>query len=254
MPISDLPLKGKVAIVTGASRSIGAGIASRLAQDGASVVVNYVNSTKDADEVVNAIIKEGKGDAMAVKADIGTSAGRQHLIDETIKAWKKIDVLVNNAGVMDSKPLAQVDEAQFDHTFNVNVKSPLFLTQEAVKHMGPGSRIIFFSSSLTKATTIQPFNLVYAGSKGAIEQFTRALSKDLATKLITVNCVSPGPIDTTLFRNGKSDSLIKMIESTNPHGRLGTVDEVKGVVAFLAGPEAAWVSGQNIRINGAYAV
>lgn len=114
--------------------------------------------------------------------------------------------------------------------------------------------MIFFSSSLTSATSVLPNSLVYIGSKGAVEQFTRVLSKDLASKGINVNCVSPGPTDTALFRDGKSEAVIKHIQSQTPYNRLGSVDDIKGVVAFLAGPEAAWVSGQNIRVNGAFAV
>jgi len=117
-----------------------------------------------------------------------------------------------------------------------------------------GSRVIFFSSSLKQATTVLPNNLVYIGSKGAVEQFLRALSKDLATKLITVNCVSPGPVNTPLFRAGKPEAVINAIKSLNPHNRLGTMDDISGIVAFLAGPESAWISGQNIRVNGAFAV
>lgn len=252
--MSALPLAGKVAIVTGASRSIGAAIAVRLALDGANVAVNYVNDGKAAEEVVSQIARDGKGSSIPVKADISTADGRQTLIEETVKKWKKIDILVNNAGIMGSKTLEQIDEAFFDSHFNLNVKSPLFLTQAAVKHMTPGSRVIFFSSSLASASTVLPNALVYVGSKGAVEQFTRVLSKDLASKGINVNCVSPGPTDTPLFRQGKPDGAIKHIASLSPFNRLGQVEDIRGIVTFLAGPEAAWISGQNIRVNGAFAV
>ena len=175
---------------------------------------------------------------------------------------------------MGSKTLEQIDEAFFDEHMNMNVKSPLFLTQAAVKHMAPGtndfiariiksylnsllrvgSRVIFFSTSLTASTTVLPNALVYLGSKGAVEQFTRVLSKDLAVKGINVNCVSPGPTDTALFRSGKSEEVIKRIAGQSPYNRLGTVDDIKGILAFLVGPEAAWLSGQNIRVNGAFVV
>lgn len=252
--MSTLPLTGKVAIVTGASRSIGAALAIRLAQDGANVVINYVSNTAAAEEVVSTITQQGKGQALPVKADIGTAEGRRSLIGEGIKKWGRIDVLVNNAGIMSSQTLEQLDEDSFDELFKINVKSPLFLTKLAVPHMAPGSRIIFFSSSLTRATTVFPNNLAYIGTKGAIEQFTRALSKDLAAKTITVNCVSPGPVDTALFREGKSEAVLNYIKGLNPHNRIGTVEDIAGIVAFLAGPEPSWISGQNIRVNGAYAV
>lgn len=173
---------------------------------------------------------------------------------------------------MGSKTLEEIDEAFFDNHFNLNVKSPLFLTQAAVTHMGPGqsfvmafrngglyhvslgSRVIFFSTGLASDTTVLPNALVYVGSKGAVEQFTRVLSKDLATKGINVNCVSPGPTDTPLFRQGKPEALIKRITGASPFNRLGQADDIGGVVTFLAGPEAAWVSGQSIRINGASVV
>jgi len=252
--MSALPLLGKVAIVTGASRSIGAAVAVRLAQDGANVVVNYVSNSKAAEEVVNKIAQDGKGAAIAVKADVGTDSGRQHLLESAVSNWGKIDILVNNAGIMGSEPIDRVDEKFFDDHINLNVKSPLFLTKAAVKHMSPGSRVIFFSTSLTHASTVLPNALCYVASKAAVEQFTRVLSKDFAKRNITVNTVSPGPTDTDLFREGKPEAVINMIKSHNPHNRLGTPDDVKGIVAFLAGPEASWISGQNIRVNGAFAV
>ncbi|KAF8589548.1 NAD(P)-binding protein [Ramaria rubella] len=252
--MSELPLHNKVAIVTGGSRSIGAAVAIRLAQDGAKVVVNYVNDSKAAADVVSRITEDGKGSAIPVKADLSTATGRHSLIEETVNKWGKIDILVNNAGIMGSKTLEQIDEEFFDSHFNMNVKSPLFLTKAAVEHMAPGSRVIFFSSSLASASTVPPNALVYVGTKGAVEQFTRALSKDLASKGINVNCVSPGPTDTALFRAGKSDAVINTLASLSAYKRLGTVDDIKGIVAFLAGPDAAWVSGQNIRVNGAFAV
>ncbi|KAF8532424.1 NAD-P-binding protein [Gautieria morchelliformis] len=252
--MSSLPLSEKVAIVTGGSRSIGAAIAIRLARDGANVIVNYVRNSQAANEVVFSIAQVGKGRAIPVKADLATGAGRQFLIDETVRQFGRIDILVNNAGIMGSRTLEHIDEAFFDDHINLNVKSPLFLTQAAVKHMAPGSRVIFCSSSLSSATTVLPNALVYLGSKGAVEQFTRVLSKDLASKGINVNCVSPGPTDTALFRAGKPESVIKHIAGLSPYNRLGNVDDISGTVAFLVGPDAAWVTGQNIRVNGAFAV
>ncbi|KAF7340520.1 Short-chain dehydrogenase reductase sdr [Mycena sanguinolenta] len=183
-------LTGKVAVITGSSRSIGAAVAKHMASQGAKVVVNYVNGADAASEVVSAIKTTG-GIAVAVQADVSTIAGGQRLVDESI---------------MDSKVLAEVDEAFYDAHFATNVKGPLFLAKAAAKVLpAPGGRIIFFSTSLTGASTVSPTALVYTATKGAVEQLSRILAKDGSpgAKGITVNTVSPGPVDTPLFRQGK---------------------------------------------------
>ncbi|KAF7340522.1 NAD(P)-binding protein [Mycena sanguinolenta] len=247
-------LTEKVAVITGSSRSIGAAIAKHMASQGAKVVVNYVNGADAASEVVSAI-KSAGGSAIAVQADVSTIAGGQRLVDESVKAFGGIDILVLNAGIMGSKVLADVDEAFYDAHFATNVKGPLFLAKAAAKVLpAPGGRIIFFSTSLTGASAVSPTALVYTATKGAVEQLSRILAKDaaLGAKGITVNTVSPGPVDTPLFRQGKPEALIAAIAKSAPSGRLGEVDDIAPVVSFLASPAAQWVNGQNVRVNGGF--
>ncbi|KAJ6487172.1 hypothetical protein C8R47DRAFT_1047236 [Mycena vitilis] len=245
-------LKGKIAVITGSSRSIGAAIAKHMGAEGAKVVVNYVSNAKAADEVVSAITA-ANGTAVAVKADASTIAGGQHLLDEAVKAFGGVDILVLNAGIMGNKVLADVDEAFYDAHFATNVKGPLFLAKAAAPLLpAPGGRVIFFSSSLTGASVIAPNTLVYTATKGAVEQISRILAKDLGAKGITVNTVSPGPVDTPLFREGKPQGVIDFIAKLAPSGRLGEVDDIAPVVSFLASPAAQWVNGQNIRVNGGF--
>ncbi|KAI0319152.1 hypothetical protein OF83DRAFT_1055530 [Amylostereum chailletii] len=248
--MSSLPLAGKVAIVTGSSRSIGAAIVTQLASDGASVIVNYVNDAGAAEHIVAAIATEGNGKAVAVKADASTLVGAQTLVDACIKAFGKLDILVLNAGIMGSKPIAAIDEKFYDAHMNANVKGPLFLTKLAAPLLPSGGRVIFFSTTLAHASGVMPIHLVYCASKGAIEQIARVLAKDLGARGITVNTVSPGPTDTELFRKGKTDEMINMFAGFAPSKRLGQPDDIAPVVAFLASEGARWVNGQNILVNG----
>ncbi|KAJ6530954.1 hypothetical protein DFH09DRAFT_1183763 [Mycena vulgaris] len=247
-------LEGKVVVITGSSRSIGAAIAKHMGEQGAKVVVNYVNDGKAAEEVVTAIQDTNNGSAVAVKADVSTIAGGKYLIDETVKVFGGIDILVLNAGIMSSKLLADIDEAHYDAQFATNVKGPLFLAKAAAPLLPtPGGRIIFFSTSLTASSVVPPNTLVYTATKGAVEQISRILAKDLGAKGVTVNTVSPGPVDTPLFREGKPQHQIDMLARLAPSGRLGEVGDIAPVVAFLASPAAQWINGQNLQVNGGYA-
>ncbi|KAJ3511433.1 hypothetical protein NLJ89_g4101 [Agrocybe chaxingu] len=244
-------LHGKVAVVTGSARSTGAAVAKYLGEQGANVVVNYVNDASLADGVVQAIRSQGKGGAIAVKADTATLEGGQHLLDETMKTFGKIDILVLNAGTWGAKTLAETDEAFFDAQFNTNVKAPLFLAKAAAPLLqSPGGRIIFFSSSLTASSNVTPNALCYLATKGAIEQISRVLAKDLGSRGITVNTISPGPIDTPHFREGKPQGLLDSIARQNPAQRIGEPEDIAPIVGFLASQAAQWVNGQNIRVNG----
>ncbi len=242
-------LSGKVAIVTGASRGIGREIAERLAENGAKVVVNYASSPAKAEEVVGCI-KQGGGEARAIQADISQVAEIERLFRETIEAYGGIDILVNNAGIMTTKPIVAITEEDFDQHFAINVKGTYFAIQQAFHHMNSGGRIINFSTSV--AGQMFPTYSVYAGTKGAVEQFTRQLAKEFGPKGITINAVAPGPINTELFTVGKSEEQIAGIVSMNSFGRLGEPDDIAGVVLFLASEESKWITGQTLRVNGGF--
>ncbi|QIR37753.1 SDR family oxidoreductase [Tolypothrix sp. PCC 7910] len=244
------PLTEKVAIITGASRGIGKAIALKLASNGASVVVNYAGNTAKAEEVVTEITQHG-GQALAIQADISQVAEIERLFDQAIAQFGKVDILVNNAGSIVYKPITEITEADFDKIFAVNVKGTYFACQQAAQKLTEGGRIINFSSSTT--AMMLPTYSAYVATKGAVEQITRVLAKELGTKKITVNAVSPGPTDTELFRDGKTDEQINRLAQMAALGKLGDVQEIADVVAFLASDEARWITGQNIRVNGGIA-
>lgn len=254
------PLAGKVAVVTGSSRSIGAAIARRLAADGADVVVNFHRVAVDAERTAYGInthhaAGHGGGRAVVVRADVSTVAGGRHLLRECRRLLgAPPDILVLNAGFMGHRPLAETDEADYDAHINTNVKGPLFLVQNAAPDMKPGGRIIFVSTALTRASSILPMGLLYASSKGAVEQLVRVLSKELGARGITVNAIAPGAVDTPLFRAGKPPQTIRWIAGLNPQNRIPQPEEISPMVAFLALEEAAWISGQTIGVNGAFVV
>ncbi|MDH6370276.1 3-oxoacyl-[acyl-carrier protein] reductase [Paenibacillus sp. PastF-3] len=242
-------LVGKVALVTGASRGMGREIAVNLALHGAKVVVNYASSSSKAEEVVNEIKQKG-GEAIAIRADISQVTELEQLFQATLEAYGQIDILVNNAGIMITKPIASMTEEDFDKQFAINVKGTFFACQQAAKHMGENGRIINFSTSVTGQ--MFPTYSVYAGTKGAVEQFTRQLAKEFGRKGITINAVSPGPVNTELFTVGKSAEEIANVGSMNSFGRLGEPEDISSVVLFLASKESQWVTGQTIRVNGGF--
>ena len=246
--VVTMSMQGKVAIITGGSKGIGRAIALRLAKSGANVVVNYSSDVAAADEVVSQI---GKDRALAVKADAGTVAGVSALVDATVEKFGRVDVVIPNAGMMPMQDLEHTTEATFDKIYNLNVKGPYFLAQKAVPHMPEGGRIIFVSTGIAHNSAVPPPYLLYASTKGAVEQMTRVMSKDLGRKGITVNAIAPGPTATELFFEGKSEAMVKGIASQSPFNRLGKPEEVAELAAFVAGPESAWVSGQIIGANGA---
>lgn len=243
-------LAGKVAIVTGASRGIGRAIALRLSQEGASVVVNYARGAEQAKDVVSAIEAAG-GKALAVQADVSKTAEIRDLFDRTQETYSQVDILVNNAGVILYKPVAEVTEAEFDNLFAINVKGTFFACQEAAKRMAEGGRIVNFSSSTT--AIMMPTYGVYVATKGAVEQLSRSLAKELGDRQITVNVISPGPTDTELFTVGKTAEQIQRFTQMTALGRLGKVEDIADVTAFLCSEQARWITGQNIRVNGGIA-
>ncbi|TPJ13339.1 SDR family oxidoreductase [Mesorhizobium sp. B2-7-3] len=237
----------KAAIVTGASKGIGAAIARRLARDGIAVVVNYARGQAEAEALVRAIEADG-GKAIAVQADIAVPAGIASLFDAGEKAFGGIDILVNNAGIMKLSPIAQADDAFFDTQVAINLGGVFRGMREGAKRIRDGGRIVNFSSSVVGLH--QPGYGVYAATKAAVEAMTHILAKELGARGITVNAVAPGPVETALFTDGKSAAQIEATAKMIPLGRLGQPDDIAGVVSFLAGPDSAWVNGQIMRANG----
>ncbi|HSI56919.1 MAG TPA: SDR family oxidoreductase [Ideonella sp.] len=239
----------QVAIVTGASRGIGAAIATRLARDGYAVVVNYAGSAAEAQRLVEQIAAAG-GQATAVQADVADPAAVRRLFDEALRAYGRVDVLVNNAGIMPpSLPLlADTDDKTFDSLFSVNVKGSFNTMREAAARLQAGGRIVNFSTSVIGLGL--PGYAVYAATKGAIEVMTHILAKELRGRHITVNAIAPGPTATALFLNGKTPETIDRLAKAAPLERLGTPEDIANAVALLASPDGGWINGQTLRANG----
>ncbi|RWN28441.1 SDR family oxidoreductase [Mesorhizobium sp.] len=238
---------GRAALVTGASKGIGAEIARRLARDGFSVVVNYARGAEAAESVVREIEAAG-GTAIAVQADVGDPKGVARLFDAAEQAFGGLDVLVNNAGIMKLAPLVEMDDADFDRQIAVNLGGVFRGMREGARRLRDGGRIVSFSSSVVGL--YQPSYGVYAATKAGVEAMTHVLAKELGTRGITVNVVAPGPVATELFLDGKSEALVETITKLIPLGRLGQPADIAGVVSFLAGPDGGWVNGQVLRANG----
>jgi 3-oxoacyl-[acyl-carrier protein] reductase len=238
---------GKVAIVTGASRGIGAAVAERLGRDGFTVIVNYAGGAAEAEAVVSKIGKGG-GRALAVQADVSDPRAVQEMFATATTKFGGIDVLVNNAGVMLLTNLADVDDATFDRQIAINLKGTFNTLREAAKGLRAGGRIINFSSSVVGL--LQPTYAVYAATKAGVEAMTSVLAKELRGRNITVNSVAPGPTATDLFLKGKPQAVIDHLTNLAPLARLGQPADIAAVVAFLAGPDGAWVNGQTLRANG----
>jgi 3-oxoacyl-[acyl-carrier protein] reductase len=237
----------KVAIVTGASRGIGAAIARRLAEDGCAVIVNYAGSGGAAAKLVREIEDAG-GHAVAVQADVADPAAVPRLFDSAESAFGGVDVLVNNAGIMKLARLAEVDDATFDQVVAINLKGVFNGLREAARRLRDGGRIVNFSSSVVGL--FQPTYGLYAATKAAVEAMTHVLAKELGPRGITVNAVSPGPVGTELFLADKDAATVEHIKRMNPLGRLGEVEDIARVVSLLVGPDGGWINGQVVRANG----
>ncbi|KAG8529401.1 uncharacterized protein KY384_006038 [Bacidia gigantensis] len=242
---------GKVALITGGSKGIGAATALNLASQGASVVVNYGSDSASADALIAKIGDPQR--SLAVQADAGSVSGVEKMVAATVEKFGKLDVAIANAGLLPMIDLASITEADYDKTFNLNVKGPLFLAQKAAPHMAPGSHIVLLSSSVTAYSGVSPAYLLYNSTKGAIDQMTRLLAKSLAPKGISVNAVAPGPTATDLFMKGKSEQVLNGLKSNIPFGRLGEPNEIADVIAFMCSSKSSWVTGQVLRANGGFA-
>jgi 3-oxoacyl-[acyl-carrier protein] reductase len=243
-------LAGKVAVVTGASKGIGASIAKHLAAEGASVVVNYASSKAGADKVVNEIIAQG-GKAVAVQGDVAKKADIERLFAETKKAYGQLDVLVNNAGVYEFLPLEQVSEEHFHKQFNLNVLGLLLSTKEAVKYFSPAGGSVINISSVAGVYPVATGS-VYSATKGAVDAVTKALSKELGPRNIRVNSLNPGMVETEgLTSTGILGSdFHKQVAASTPLGRIGQPQDIGKVAAFLASEDAGWITGEVLLASG----
>jgi len=237
----------KVAIVTGASRGIGAAVAERLARDGFTVVINYAGDAASAEALAGKIEAAG-GRALTAQADVADPVAVRRMFDAAETAFGGVDVVVNNAGIMQLSPLATTDDELFDRTIAINLKGTFNAMREAGRRLRDGGRIINFSTSIVG--TLLPTYGVYAATKAGVEAMTHIMAKELRGRSITVNAVAPGPTATDLFLKGKTPELIDQLAKVAPLERLGQPEDIANVVSFLAGPDGGWVNGQVLRANG----
>jgi 3-oxoacyl-[acyl-carrier protein] reductase len=243
-------LTAKTALVTGASRGIGAAIAIKLAQAGANVVLNYNGSQSKAEEVLEQI-KKANGKVIIVQADISKAVEAKKLFDKAIQHFGKVDILVNNAGVMHNNLIQNASEAEFDQQFDCNVKGVFNMLQQASHKLAEKGTIINVSSTTTKL--MLPTYGLYSATKAAVEQMSRVFAKEIGGKGINVNSISPGPTNTELFLEGKSEEQISTLASMTAFKRIGETEDIAKIVLFLASDEAKWITGQNIPVNGGLA-
>jgi 3-oxoacyl-[acyl-carrier protein] reductase len=252
MNSSSKKLAGKVAVVTGASKGIGASIAKHLAAEGAAVVVNYASSKTGADKVVAEITSLG-GKAVAVQADVAKKADIERMFAETKKAFGRLDILVNNAGIYEFVPLEDITEEHFHRQFNLNVLGLILTTQEGVKQFGPaGGSIVNISSVASSAAP--PTGSVYSATKAAVDAVTKSLAKELGPRNIRVNAINPGMVETEgVHSAGIADSdFRKQVEATTPLGRIGQPQDIAAAAVFLASADSAWITGETLVIAGGY--
>lgn len=242
-------LKGKVAIVTGASKGIGAAIAKAYGAEGASVVVNYASSKAGADAVVNDITKAG-GKAVAVQGDVSKAADAQAIIDAAIKHYGRLDILVNNSGVYEFAPIEAITEEHYDKQFNVNVRGLLLTTQAAVKHLGEGASIINIGSLVSRI--VPPNSAVYTATKGAVDAITGVLSKELGPRKVRVNALNPGMVETegTHASGFIGGDFQQYAVANTPLGRIGQPNDIASIAVFLASDDSSWLTGEKLYAGG----
>lgn len=243
-------LQNRIAVVTGASKGIGAGIAKGFAAEGANVVVNYASSKEDAERVITEI-KEKGGKAIAVQADLSKAADVRRLFAETRKAFGKLDVLVNNAGIYEFATLAEITEEQFHRLFNTNVLGLILATQEAAKLFGPGGGSIINIGSTASQVTL-PATAVYTATKGAVDAITHVLAKELGPKKIRVNSINPGMVETEGVRTGGfiGSEFQKQLEAQTPLGRIAQPNDIAPIAVFLASEDSGWLTGETLLASG----
>ncbi|MBV8631857.1 MAG: glucose 1-dehydrogenase [Silvibacterium sp.] len=242
-------LKGKVAVVTGASKGIGAAIAKSLGAEGASVVVNYASSKAGADAVVDSITKAG-GKAVAVGGDVSKAADAEKIIGTAVKSFGRLDILVNNSGVYEFQPIEAITEEHYQRLFNINVLGLLLTTQSAVKHLSEGGSVINIGSAVTEV--FPPATAVYTGTKGAVDAITGVLAKELGPRKIRVNGLNPGMVETEGTQAGGflGGDFEKGLVAQTPLGRVGQVDDISSVAVFLASDDSKWLTGETIVASG----
>ena len=243
-------LSEKVILVTGASRGIGAAVAKKLASEGAKVIINYAGGVEAAEQTVNEIKQQG-GDAIALQADVSKADEVKALFDDAIAHYGRIDVLINNAGIMITKLLKDTTDEDFTRQFDINVRGTFNTLREAATRLADNGSVINFSTTQTRVLT--PTYSTYVASKAAVEQLTRVFAKEVGARGINVNAVQPGPVNTELFTKGKPQEVIDRLNSLNAFNSLGEPEDIAKVVAFLASDDAKWISRQTIGLNGAMA-
>lgn len=242
-------LSGKVAVVTGASKGIGAGIAKALAAEGAAVVVNYASSKADAESVVDAVTTAG-GKAVAIQGDVTRADDAQKIIKAAIDNFGRLDIVVNNSGIYEFAPVEEITEEQFHRQFNTNVLGLLLITQAAIPHLGEGSSIINIGSGVTRITP--PFSAVYSGTKGAVDAITGVFAREFGAKKIRVNSINPGMVETEGAHTAGfigSDFQTQVV-ATTPLGRIGRPEDIASVAVFLASDDSAWLTGEQLLASG----
>jgi len=240
----------RIAIVTGASRGIGRSVATRLAQDGFAVVVNYLSNAGEAEEVV-AEIKGIGGEAIAIKADVANQTDVEQLFEQTMKQFGSVDVVVHNSGIMTLSPIGKSDVQLFDKVISTNLRGAFLVLAQAAQHLTSGGRIIAFSSSVLAKSF--PSYGPYIASKAGVEGLVHVLANELHGRNITVNAIAPGPVATELFLKGKSEERVSEISKMAPLERIGQPADIANVVSFLAGPDGGWVNSQVLRAYGGFA-
>lgn len=246
----DRSLNGKVAIVTGGSRGIGRAVVRVLSELGAAVVFNYLNDKSSAEELLEHLEKSG-GKGVAVQADVAQKESIATVFQKAITTYGRFDILVNNAGIAIYKRIEDFSSEEIDRIFDINIKGVFYCCQFAARQMEDNGCIINIGSTVTRA--MMPNYSAYAASKAAVEQVTRVLAKELGGRGIRVNTLSPGPVDTSLFRKGKTDEQIQQLGAMAALGRIGTVEDIAAMVALLVDERSGWVTGQNILANGGFA-